>query len=188
MTGMEIAGSRLGLREMAADDAAGLLRVYGDEEATRHLTFPPRSPEQCAAVLDSAIAYAAAEPRTVYMLAAVDGGAELVGVARLGIDEHPHSGQIGFVLRPDMWGRGMGGELVRLLLRLGFEELGLSRLWGARSPANAASQRVMAGAGMVEEGRIRRHLWSRGAWRDSIVHSILDDEWAAEALPAQHDG
>ncbi|GAA4887621.1 GNAT family N-acetyltransferase [Streptomonospora salina] len=180
-TGVEIAGPRIRLRELAEGDAPGLERVYGDRDVTRHLTFPPRSPEQCADVVGSAMSHAAAEPRTIYLLAAVDGTDTLIGVGRLGIDEHPHSGQIGFVLRADTRGRGVGGELVRLLLRLGFEELGLSRIWGARSPENAASQRVMAGAGMVEEGRIRRHVRSWGAWRDSVVHAILDDEWQPEA-------
>src|SRR5699024_10284754 len=45
------------------------------------------------------------------------------------------------------------------------------------SPENPASQAVMNGVGMIEEGRIRRHLWTGIAWRDSIVHSILSDEW-----------
>lgn len=180
MTGIEIAGPRLSLREMAEADAADLLQVYGDEDATRHLSFTPRSLEQCRAIITASIADAAAEPRRVYMLAVVNGDDELIGTARLGIDERPHSGQIGFALRPDMWGRGLGAELLQALFRLGFEELGLSRIWGARSPDNIASQQVMSGAGMVEEGRIRRHLWTRGAWRDSIVHSILDGEWKAD--------
>jgi ribosomal-protein-alanine N-acetyltransferase len=34
-------------------------------------------------------------------------------------------------------------------------------------------------AAMIEEGTIRGHLFTRGAWRDSIVHSILSDEYKA---------
>lgn len=30
---------------------------------------------------------------------------------------------------------------------------------------------------MVEEGRIRGHVEKGGAWRDSIVHAILEHEW-----------
>ncbi len=32
---------------------------------------------------------------------------------------------------------------------------------------------------MVEEGTIRGHLFTRGAWRDSVVHSILADDYDA---------
>ncbi len=35
----------------------------------------------------------------------------------------------------------------------------------------------MSNLGMVEEGRIRGHIRVNGAWRDSVVHSILDTEW-----------
>lgn len=31
---------------------------------------------------------------------------------------------------------------------------------------------------MTEDGRIRDHVFVRGAWRDSITYSILEHEWA----------
>jgi RimJ/RimL family protein N-acetyltransferase len=34
---------------------------------------------------------------------------------------------------------------------------------------------------MTEEGTIRRRLFTRGAWRDSIVDSILADEYSPPA-------
>ncbi|MFI6575025.1 GNAT family N-acetyltransferase [Nocardiopsis sp. NPDC050513] len=177
MRPVEFSSDRLTLRELRPTDVDDLLRVYGDPEAVRHLSFTPRTREQCAAIIEAAVADAEQEDRSVYMLAVAHED-RLVGSARLGVDERPHSAQIGFALRSDMWGQGLGDELVGLLFRLGFEDLGLKRIWGARSPENHASERVMLRAGMVEEGRIRRHLWTRDAWRDSIVHSILDDEWA----------
>jgi RimJ/RimL family protein N-acetyltransferase len=172
-----VQGWRLHLRELQQGDARALHDVCGDAEATRHLSLTPRSLGQCEAIIASAASDAAAEPRTVYMLAVADTANQLVGAARLGIDDRPHSAQLGFALRPDLWGQGYGAETVDLLLEFGFGRLGLARLWGARAPDNLASQRVMTAAGMVEEGRIRRHLFTRGAWRDSVVHSILDDEW-----------
>ncbi|MEV6821468.1 GNAT family protein [Nocardiopsis dassonvillei] len=178
---VELSSARLTLRELRPTDVGDLLRVYGDAEAVRHLSFTPRTRQQCAAIVEAAMTDSEQESRGVYMLA-VARQEELVGTARLAVDERPHSAQIGFALRPDLWGRGFGSELVQLLLRLGFDELGLKRIWGARSPGNQASERVMLRAGMVEEGRIRRHLWTRDAWRDSIVHSILDDEWTTDSV------
>lgn len=55
--------------------------------------------------------------------------------------------------------------------------LNLHRIWGARSPLNAASARTMTAAGMTEEGVIREHIQKAGKWRDSVVHSVLDHEW-----------
>ncbi|WP_262391534.1 GNAT family N-acetyltransferase, partial [Nocardiopsis sp. CNR-923] len=82
---------------------------------------------------------------------------------------------------PDRPGGQPFTDRLRPLNVFGKTRLGFKRIWGARSPDNRASERVMLRAGMVEEGRIRRHLWTRDAWRDSIVHSILDDEWSPSA-------
>jgi [ribosomal protein S5]-alanine N-acetyltransferase len=68
------------------------------------------------------------------------------------------SAQIGFALRADQWGHGRGAATVRLLQQLGFRDLGLHRLWGARDRANSASARTLERAGMTEEGIIRGHV------------------------------
>ncbi|WP_189719345.1 GNAT family N-acetyltransferase, partial [Streptomyces spectabilis] len=89
----------------------------------------------------------------------------------------PRAATTGFALRSDRWGKGYGVEMVRLLLGFAFDDLGLHRVWGARSPLNTASAKTMATVGMVEEGTIREHVQRGGVWRDSVVHAILDREW-----------
>ncbi|MCW2904568.1 MAG: GCN5-related N-acetyltransferase [Streptosporangiaceae bacterium] len=176
-----LTGVRLTLREFTDDDIDAVLAIYGDPVVTEHLSFEPRTREQVAATLQTVTSAAQVEPRTEYSLAAaLPETGEAIGFARLAVDtQHPgqSSGQLGFALRADTWGQGLGEQTVMLLLRLGFEQLALHRLWGARSPANDVSGALMTKLGMIEEGRIRHHLRIRGAWRDSIVHSILENEW-----------
>jgi ribosomal-protein-alanine N-acetyltransferase len=174
-------GDRLTLREFTAADIDAVLEIYGDPVVTEHLSFEPRSRDQVAATITAVTKAATADPRTEYSLAAeLNDGGQVIGFARLAVDaQHPgqSSAQLGFALRKENWGQGLGAETVSLLLRLGFDELGLHRLWGARSPANTVSDHLMRKLGMIEEGRIRHHLRIGGQWRDSIVHSILEDEW-----------
>ncbi|MDF5752210.1 GNAT family protein [Spongiactinospora sp. TRM90649] len=179
MRGVEIIGERLRLREVDPGDIDALLGVYGDPAATEHLPFDPKSRDEVIGIVEEALAAAEAEPRFLYLLAVVEvDTGQVIGVARIRIEaDHPHSAEIGLGLRPDHWGRGMGTDLVRLVLRLGFGRLGLHRIWGARSPANTAAQLAMLVAGMVEEGRIRHHVRAKGQWRDSVVHSALEGEW-----------
>ena len=172
-----LAGKSIVLREFRPDDGNALFKVYGDPDTTKHLSFEPKTTNQAEAIVQAAIESASAEPRAEYMLAVADPDTdELVGVGRLGLGEH-QSGQIGFALRKDRWGHGEGVEIVKLFQRLAFEELDLHRVWGARSPLNEPSGRTMRAAGMIEEGTIRGHLFTRGAWRDSVVHSILSNEY-----------
>jgi len=175
-----LTSARVGLREFTPDDADGLAAIYGDPVVVEHMSFEPRTHTQVRATISAVMEAALVVPRTEYSLAGVRPDGDLIAFARLAIDtQHPgqSSGQIGFALRADQWGQGLGEEVVRLLLRLGFGELGLYRVWGARSPANGASARLMTKVGMIEEGRIRGHIRVGDQWRDSIVHSILAPEW-----------
>ncbi|MFE7032451.1 GNAT family N-acetyltransferase [Streptomyces sp. NPDC057621] len=172
---------RLQLRELVLNDVAAVHAIYGNPTATEHLSFEPRTLDQVTQIVARSVASATAEPRTEYALAVVqrDEG-ELIGFGRLATDPHQQRGAtFGFALRREAWGVGYGLETVRLLLGLAFEELHLHRVWGARSPLNDASAKTMTAAGMVEEGIIRAHIQKAGQWRDSVVHAILDDEWAA---------
>ncbi|EFL16115.1 GNAT family protein [Streptomyces sp. C] len=178
MTPVHLAGPRLALREVEPEDTAGLLAIYGDPEATRHLSFEPRTPDQVQAIVDRSIASAKDTPRTEYCLAITPRGEHrLIGYARLAT-EPQQAATIGFALNPAEWGKGLGTETVRMLCALGFKVLGLHRIWAARSPLNEASARTLLRAGMTEDGRIRDHVFVHGAWRDSITYSILEHEWA----------
>lgn len=179
---VSITGNGVALREFTPDDVDAVLKVYGDPAVVEHLSFEPRTRDQVAVTLTSVIEAAEQDPRREYSLAVVATG-EVIGFARLAVDaQHPgqSSGQLGFALRADRWGQGLGTGTVALLLRLGFDVLGLHRLWGARSPDNVVSKQVMNKLGMIEEGTIRGHIRVRGTWRDSVVHSILKDEWSAQ--------
>jgi RimJ/RimL family protein N-acetyltransferase len=174
---------RLALRELALEDIEAVLAVFGSPEATEHLSFEPRSLDQVSEIVARSMAWATDTPRTEYALAIVERGSDgLIGFGRLATDPHQQrAATMGFALRPASWGNGYGVEAVRLLLGLGLEDLGLHRVWGARSPLNSASAKTMTAAGMTEEGRIREHIRKGGKWRDSIVHAILDHEWHGAA-------
>ncbi|WP_030745694.1 GNAT family N-acetyltransferase [Streptomyces sp. NRRL S-31] len=171
--------ARLALRELGPDDVDGVFAIYGSPKATEHLSFEPRSREEVQRMVTRSISAAAELPRTEYALAVTERDrTELIGFGRLALDPHQQRGAtIGFALRPDVWGVGYGVEMVRLLLSVGFDDLRLHRIWGARSPLNVGSARTMTAVGMVEEGLIREHVMKAGKWRDSVVHGILEREW-----------
>ncbi|MFE9723596.1 GNAT family N-acetyltransferase [Streptomyces sp. NPDC005794] len=172
---------RLELRELTIDDVDAILAIYGDRETTKHMSFEPRTRAQVGQIVARSVASAGASPRSEYALAIVERHSDdLIGFGRIATDPHqPRGATFGFALNAKVWGSGYGVESVRLLLGLGFEDLKLHRIWGARSPLNEASARTMAKAGMVEEGIIRQHIERAGKWRDSVVHAIVEDDWAS---------
>jgi ribosomal-protein-alanine N-acetyltransferase len=66
---------------------------------------------------------------------------------------------------------------VALIIRYGFEELGLHRMEAAIVPRNAKSRRVAAKLGLRDEGVAARFLQIRGVWEDHVRYAITREEW-----------
>jgi [ribosomal protein S5]-alanine N-acetyltransferase len=172
-------GARLRLRELRTGDLDAYMAIVGVPEVTRFLTMETRNREQQAERLAADIGHAQARSRAYYLLATVERDSdEIVGSVRLGLDQPPH-GELGYAIRPDRWGRGYATEAVGLMLGFGFDMLGLHRIQATCAPENEASQRVLAKMGFTYEGRLRGNVFHSGVWRDSLVYSILEDEWDA---------
>jgi RimJ/RimL family protein N-acetyltransferase len=75
--------------------------------------------------------------------------------------------------------RGLGTEATRLVLRHAFEALGLHRVSLEVYDVNPRGRRVYEKCGFVTEGTRRDALRFDGAWIDSVVMSVLDNEWQA---------
>jgi RimJ/RimL family protein N-acetyltransferase len=174
---VEIHGPRLTLRDFTPGDLGGVLAVVGDERVTHHLSFDTKDEAQALRYLDAAVARARSQPRPDYFLAIIENAsAALVGFVRLGLTG-VRAADLGYGLRHESWGRGYATEAAAQLIGFGFLRLGLHRISAAVGPENIASQRVIERLGMQYEGRIRDHVFTNGAWRDSLTYSILEDEW-----------
>ncbi len=90
--------------------------------------------------------------------------------------EHRH-GEIGFVLNPDYQGHGLAGEAAEVMLRLGFDDLGLHRITGHCDARNASSARLMERLGMRLEAHLVENEFIKGEWTDEVVYAVLAAEW-----------
>lgn len=79
---------------------------------------------------------------------------------------------------PAYWGRVHNKECKLLLLQYAFETLGFQRVEFEVAGQNIRSQKAVAKIGGVKEGVLRKHgLRPDGSVRDTVVFSIIDDEW-----------
>jgi RimJ/RimL family protein N-acetyltransferase len=69
----------------------------------------------------------------------------------------------------------------RALLRYGFEELGLHRIWCEIYGFDQAKQALLPRLGFTLDGRHRETHWAEGAWHDSLFFGILDREFRLSA-------
>jgi len=171
---------RLLLRPFVADDIEALHRIHSRADVTRYLYWEPWSPATTRDALARRQTLTQLTKAGDTMLLAVvtrDSG-ELVGDVNLHWTSDVHAqGEVGFVLHPDVHGRGYAGEAATALLRLGFEDLGLHRIVGRLDGRNRASARVLEKLGMRREAHLRENEWVKGEWTDEVVYAMLAREW-----------
>ena len=87
------------------------------------------------------------------------------------------SAEVGYVINPDYWGRGIASEALELVLQFGFTELKLHRIEARFMQGNEPSKHVMEKAGMTFEGYLRDAMYVKGNYVTVGVCSILLSEW-----------
>jgi len=170
---VSLRGDKVALREFQPDDLDAVHAVVGDERVATWLSFDTRNREQAEAMLTGALERARLEPRTEYYLAVVLPDSDrLIGFARIGL-AGVQAGKLGYAIRADEWGKGYATDAARTMIEFGFGELGLHRISAAIGPDNAPSIAVAEKLGFSYEGRLRDHVHTNGAWRDSLLYSLL---------------
>ncbi|PZF82453.1 GNAT family N-acetyltransferase [Jiangella anatolica] len=175
---MELTTARLRLRDFRDDDLDGLHALVSDDRLTRSLSFDSRDRDQATGMLRGFVTQAGEQPRVEYYLAVTlredDDG--LIGFFRLGL-AGVRAGKLGYLIAAEHQGQGYATEAAAAVLDLAFGPLGLHRVTAAIGPDNAASIAVVERLGLVLEGRLRENVFTNGAWRDSLLYSVLAAEW-----------
>jgi len=88
------------------------------------------------------------------------------------IPEH-YRAEIGYMLLPAYWGRGLMYEALQAVIHYGFHTLGLHSIEANVNPANAASIGLLKKLGFVQEAYFRENYYFNGTFLDSMIFSLL---------------
>jgi RimJ/RimL family protein N-acetyltransferase len=182
--GLPIRTERLLLRGFRATDLDQLYDLQSRPDVTRYLPYGVRDRAEVARVLEQKAAAAVLHSAGSQLTLAVElpGSGQLIGdVILFWHSQEQRAGEIGYVFHPDHAGHGYASEAARVMLRLGFADLGLHRITGRIDARNAASARVLERLGMRREAHFRQNEFLKGEWSDEVVYAILEDEWQAAA-------
>lgn len=153
-------------------------------EACRFQPWGPNTEEQTRDFVTAAAAAWSSTPQLRFAHVARLGD-DVVGMGELHVRSREHGqGEISYVVHPRVWGKGIGTQIGRRLLAHGFAGLGLHRIHATCDPRNTGSSRVLNKLGMTYEGHLRHTAWIRDGWRDSLMFSVLAEEWSARNRPA----
>jgi [ribosomal protein S5]-alanine N-acetyltransferase len=155
-----ITTERLLLRRARMDDLEDLHRVFADPRAMRYWdSLPHDDIGQTQRWLAGMVAFSPADTDDFVL----EYQGRVIGKAgcwRLG--------EIGFILHPDYWGKGLAHEALSAAIPHIFASLPIDRLEADVDPRNAAALLLLARLGFREVRRAERTVKLGDEWCDSV--------------------
>jgi ribosomal-protein-alanine N-acetyltransferase len=80
------------------------------------------------------------------------GSSKLLGFAKLEITkEKSQETELGYMLLPEFWGRGLGNKIAEMLLEVAIVDPNLTRVYANTDPKNVASRKILINNGFASE-------------------------------------
>jgi RimJ/RimL family protein N-acetyltransferase len=170
---VEFRTKRLLLRTYRESDISALVRLLGAREvAATTLRIPHPYTESDARLF----LMSQQSPASKYGMFELATG-ELVGGAGLVAEEQHKRAELGYWVGVPYWGKGYATEGAREMLRHGFEDLKLNRIFAGVFGGNKPSSNVLLKIGMKHEGTARQHFLKWGQFLDDECYGILASDW-----------
>lgn len=106
-------------------------------------------------------------------------GRHVGGAGFNNIDGRNASAEVGlFIGLPELWDQGLGFDVLQTLLRYGFEQLNLNRIYLRVFARNERAIHLYEKLSFRHEGRWRQAEFRNGQYHDLLWMSVLREEWA----------
>lgn len=165
------------LRALALGDVDNTFRWHNDAGLYEHLVSPYRHVSRLSEEewLRKKMAYSNAEMQFAICLAEND--RHIGNIHLRGIDWVSRFAETGvFIGEPEFWSKGCGSEAMMLLLRHAYRDLNLRRIWLTVFADNQRAVRSYEKCGFVTEGRLRKHAYKNGEYKDLFLMAVNIDE------------
>jgi ribosomal-protein-alanine N-acetyltransferase len=93
-------------------------------------------------------------------------------------DQYHRRAEAGYGQAQAYWGQGFGSEALRAIVRFGFDQMNLNRIYAGTIADNHESVRLLERLGFQREGTQREHSWEDdGTFHDSAIYGLLKHEF-----------
>lgn len=177
--------ARLLLRPFTEDDVDDVHEYASDPAVCRFTEWGPNSREDTEAWVAAATDAStpshwaitlkddAVGTRGRIPAGTVVGSVGVYGQDRGPLETNPGIRELGWVVRRDLWGRGIATEAVKAVIDRLVDDHGLAEIHARCRPEHRASAKVMEHLGLVHVRRIERDLERDGEWMDSDLYALL---------------
>jgi RimJ/RimL family protein N-acetyltransferase len=175
---VELRTSRLLLRGMTMDDVDAIYAFCADKEVARGTMSIPHPYTRADAVdFVERISRQINDGAGLCWGIVLKETGELIGDIGLELKHAHFNAEAGFVIGTAHWGKGYVPEALREMMRYGFEELGLHRIFAHAMDWNDGSKRVMEKVGMRHEGTLKEDFFKWGRFESSTIYGLTKKDW-----------
>ena len=96
-----------------------------------------------------------------------------IGGMGLTLAKEHRRAEMGYWVGEPYWNNGFASEAAAAVLKFGFEQLNLNKIYATHLDTNPASGKVMTKNGMVREGVLKEHILKEGAFRTLVQYALL---------------
>ncbi len=176
---MNLESIRLNLIEITWDDLADIHKLHSFPEVDEFNTIGiPVNMNDTKEIIRPFIEGRTLTPRKLYTWKiTIKESGEFIGLTGITLScDKFRLGEIYYKLIPNHWGKGFATEVVRTLIKSGFENLNLHKIEAGVAIENIRSIKVLEKSGMIREGLRRKTLPIRGNWVDNYLYAIVEDD------------
>lgn len=170
-----ISTERLVLREIKAEDKREIFFLRSDKRVLAFLGKEPARRMQEAAEFIRMIKQSAEDNLSILWGISLKENPELLigTICYWNLQKENHRAEIGYVLHPDYWRKGIMKEAMGAVLKYGFDQLKLHSVEARLLAANKSSALLLESAGFAREGYLREEMYFRGNFYDTVIYSRL---------------
>ena len=99
---------------------------------------------------------------------------KLIGAVGLHLDVAHHKAEVGYWLGKSFWNNGYVSEALQEVLKFGFEELKLNKIYASHFHHNPASGKVLEKNGFVFEAELKQEILKNGKYLDLFRYALFN--------------
>ncbi|MEJ7556870.1 MAG: GNAT family N-acetyltransferase [Pedobacter sp.] len=166
---------RLILREHTLNDAEAWFKLRHNPDVMRYIDRDsPTNLAEVEGYLDSLISGFEQGESMGWVIALKEDPTQMIGnIVFWRLDFANYRAEIGYLLDPVHWRKGLLSEALKVVITFAFEEMKLHSIEANINPENEASKKLLLKHGFVKEAYFRENYYYSGRFLDSEIYSLV---------------
>ena len=166
---------RLIIRKITFEDSQDMLALRGNMDCMKYIGKPVSTKLEEVQELISRIQDGLETNSAIGWAISLKNNTQLIGTIGFHQIEKPHyRAEIGYMLLPQFWNKGLMSEAIQKVLYFGFNTMKLHSIQANIDPENKVSATILKKFNFVSEAYFKENFFFNGKFMNSEIYSLLN--------------